>query len=88
MGMVTVRPDIIEAVLGFAITYGQAKPCSAADVGCATLAAGLAILSNGMNDEQVRALLEQAFEYTAPIRSETEARWKRTGFDPFGEPES
>jgi hypothetical protein len=70
-------------MLSQAITHAQLNAVSQLEMGVATLAAGLALLSNGMNDEQVRAMIEQAFQYTAPVRRNTEARWKRSGFDPY-----
>lgn len=88
MAMVRIHRDAIDAVIAHAWNFGKAERVSLCDMGASLLAAGCAILSSGMNDEQVRALLEQAFEFSAPVRRQTEERWKREGFDPFAEKES
>lgn len=83
MGMIKIKNDIVMAVIAHAADYGQRNRATAGDTAASVLAAGAMLLSSGMNDEQLRALLEQAFEFSADIRRQTEARWKETGFDPY-----
>jgi hypothetical protein len=83
MGMTCLDPAMCEAFFEFASIYGQSRRFTPVDTGAAMLAAALALLSQNMNSEQVRDLLEQAFEWSAPIRRATEERWKATGFDPY-----
>jgi hypothetical protein len=83
VGMLRLDRAAFERVVAFACEYGLAERLPLADMGASVLAAACAILSSGMNDEQLRAVIEQAFEFTAPARRHTEERWKRTGFDPY-----
>jgi len=83
MGMVKIQSDVVEAVLKHAIEYGQRERVPLADAAASVLAAGALLLSSGMTDEQLRAMLDQAFDFSAYVRRETEARWKKTGFDPY-----
>jgi hypothetical protein len=76
------RPEVTEAMVTVATDYGTTHDVQTDEMGVSLLVAGLGLLSTGMNDEQVRALLEQCFELTASLRRATEERWKRTGFDP------
>jgi hypothetical protein len=85
--MIAFRPDLAKRLLRMAREHSAANDVPAAETGVALLVAGLALLSSGMDDEQVTAVIAQAFEITAPLRRETEARWKRTGFRSRGEPE-
>jgi hypothetical protein len=81
MSMITFRPDAARAMVDVAAQYGNALGYLASEMGVALLTAGLTILSSGMDDEQVEALIKQAFDMTAPLRRQTEERWRRTGFD-------
>jgi hypothetical protein len=83
MGFVNVRTDIAEMLLRAARELWIERNIPPSEMASGLVLAGFTILSAGMNDEQVRAVLEQAFEMTAPIRRHTEERWKRTGFDPY-----
>lgn len=81
MAMIRFRPEATQAMVDAAAAYGNAHGFLASEMGVALLAAGLSILSAGMDDEQVEALIKQSFEMTAPLRLATVERWKRTGFD-------
>jgi hypothetical protein len=83
MGMVKIKHEIVEAVLAHALELAQRTGAAPADTAASVLAAGALLLSSGMNDEQVRAMLDQAFDFSANVRRDTEARWKKTGFDPY-----
>ena len=84
--MIRVRADVAQVLLNFAKAYGKDRHYPPSEMAAALVLAGVTIMSSGMNEEQVRALLEQTMTMTESLREETLKRWKREGFDPFKGP--
>lgn len=74
------RWDVVQELIVKSEAWGKQKGVLRSELAVALVNAGLCILSDGMDEIQIRTIIEQSMLSTADIRAATTERWKRTGF--------